>query len=86
MLFISGSGVARVITGRGGPSFNLAIEMLFISGAIPFVLVCADAPSFNLAIEMLFISGSGGVGGTDVLDFIKFQSRNRDAFHFRPGR
>ena len=36
---------------------------------------------FNLAIEMLIISGSGG--SELESGFILFQSRNRDAYHFR---
>ena len=36
---------------------------------------------FNLAIEMLFISGDGYP--TDGAQAVMFQSRNREAFHFR---
>ena len=39
---------------------------------------------FNLAIEMLFISGSAFTRGRHGWYFL-FQSRNRDAFHFRVG-
>ena len=62
--------------------FNLAIEMLIISGSGAVgtgesrLLVC-----FNLAIEMLIISGS--IRGTYNVNPIMFQSRNRDAYHFR---
>ena len=61
--------------------FNLVIEMLFISGKC-FVHVRGSMhASFNLVIEMLFISGTVRLvrdGGQ-----VMFQSRNRDAFHFR---
>ena len=104
MLFISGSGYSP--HQRRVSSFNLAIEMLFISGSrtsppsrITTVTVsisqsrcfsfqarqcccsATTADSFNLAIEMLFISGER----TPVyqLKLNEFQSRNRDAFHFR---
>ena len=93
--------------GCGYDSFNLAIEMLFISGKPPAsarvtrnvsisqsrcfsfqgcanVHGCLLPPGFNLVIEMLFISGAApatpGVRGAE------FQSRNRDAFHFRATR
>ena len=112
-------------------SFNLAIEMLFISGkqqailraGFPFQSRNRDAfhfrarlnppalarrsPCFNLAIEMLFISGQiswlrqavpihVSISQSRCFSFqviktsenrgekcLKFQSRNRDAFHFR---
>ena len=38
--------------------------------------------SFNLAIEMLFISGEM-LAFPCEMQYVKFQSRNRDAFHFR---
>ena len=87
--------------------FNLAIEMLFISGDkdawIPvdtlhvsisqsrcFSFQVEEHPisinsvvSFNLAIEMLFISGLMILKIYNPQETVKFQSRNRDAFHFR---
>ena len=39
--------------------FNLAIEMLFISGLANGYPNVSPHRSFNLAIEMLFISGDG---------------------------
>ena len=39
--------------------FNLAIEMLVISGAMPLSRSTAATGGFNLAIEMLVISGEG---------------------------
>ena len=60
--------------------FNLAIERLFISGWRQFgdniLHTC-----FNLAIERLFISGDDM--SAEKLDGFLFQSRNREAFHFR---
>ena len=41
----------------GDAGFNLAIEMLFISGKPVEVFYESPYGSFNLAIEMLFISG-----------------------------
>ena len=61
-------------------SFNLVIEMLFISGkdcSVPEAL----SACFNLVIEMLFISG--GTAAPPAAVRTTFQSRNRDAFHFR---
>ena len=84
--------------------FNLAIEMLVISGHPPPVQPHQN-PRFNLAIEMLVISGClfhPGRGAVSVsisqsrclsfqetetgmrpLEHLRFQSRNRDACHFR---
>ena len=61
--------------------FNLAIEMLVISGRRRLGRHGLPTRCFNLAIEMLVISG----GMKDLLAGIieKFQSRNRDACHFR---
>ena len=58
--------------------------MLVISGMHAFCWVREDIRGFNLAIEMLVISG----GGTPVYPGISklFQSRNRDACHFRLSR
>ena len=62
-------------------SFNLAIEMLVISGTI-----CPRRTTriscFNLAIEMLVISGDSVAAQSSRC--ASFQSRNRDACHFRP--
>ena len=57
-------------------SFNLAIEMLIISGRRAGLKVLVPTLSFNLAIEMLIISGCGeGARGT-VLDRVSIlQSR-----------
>ena len=55
--------------------------MLFISG-LGALLREYPAQSFNLAIEMLFISG-GRADDVALPAFGLFQSRNRDAFHFR---
>ena len=61
--------------------FNLAIERLFISGDNRVFMETRPQLCFNLAIEMLFISGSWTKDGAPVSG--AFQSRNRDAFHFR---
>ena len=62
-------------------SFNLAIEMLIISGhREPQTIFCWN--SFNLAIEMLIISGQT-FGQSSRAAHPEFQSRNRDAYHFR---
>ena len=88
------------------PGFNLAIEMLVISGRrhvmrrkraslvsisqsrclsfqVPFVIARQEKclPCFNLAIEMLVISGRNA--GIKCEQRALFQSRNRDACHFR---
>ena len=57
--------------------------MLFISGFHHELLqVPVNLISFNLVIEMLFISGYADTGcGLETR--LRFQSRNRDAFHFR---
>ena len=61
--------------------FNLVIEMLFILGrAFPYRPVIISC--FNLVIEMLFILGKKMFQSTLNYDIL-FQSRNRDAFHFR---
>ena len=58
--------------------------MLIISGRERFRPGNPPPHSFNLAIEMLIISGRGSplVMGLGFL----FQSRNRDAYHFRTDR
>ena len=58
--------------------------MLFIPGRIPRGTRTIPT-GFNLAIEMLFISGPEGLVRT-LTKRLMFQSRNRDAFHFRNGR
>ena len=87
--------------------FNLAIEMLFISGVKLDNGFVPELYRFNLAIEMLFMSGSAfKCGGSAVIAIVSisqsrgfsvqahlellhsdaygvFQSRNREAFHFR---
>ena len=83
MLFISGPGTRDIIQARC-TRFNLAIEMLFISGIIEFRNLKMHIFGFNLAIEMLFISG--GVRMQRHCLRRRFQSRNRDAFHFRRTR
>ena len=60
--------------------FNLAIERLFISGYRLAGRARLSNWSFNLAIERLFISG--GIVQENALG-CQFQSRNREAFHFR---
>ena len=55
MLFISGH-IASLEGSDSLPSFNLVIEMLFISGGRKKLLKRVN-PRFNLVIEMLFISG-----------------------------
>ena len=62
--------------------FNLAIEMLVISGRIKQLLQPIRYQRFNLAIEMLVISGKELPVRLGSL-FGLFQSRNRDACHFR---
>ena len=54
--------------------------MLIISGKT-WRRCCAPPFCFNLAIEMLIISGIGFVIGRQRRS--EFQSRNRDAYHFR---
>ena len=63
--------------------FNLVIEMLVISGEIQKRRRLAGL-RFNLVIEMLVISGGDGGAGTHRIR--AFQSRNRDACHFRPNQ
>ena len=68
---------------QGGTCFNLVIEMLVISGS-PFGPAQTKLEQcFNLVIEMLVISGSRG--RLEIVTDLngKFQSRNRDACHFR---
>ena len=65
--------------------FNLAIEMLVISGWCTELLCWTGNSSFNLAIEMLVISGLQSTAGS-VRATVAFQSRNRDACHFRIGQ
>ena len=62
MLFISGSGAVHS-DGYFYYGFNLAIEMLFISGARGGDEHLSNL-RFNLAIEMLFISGTPAVSIT----------------------
>ena len=62
-------------------SFNLAIEMLIISGLSAEVTFVPQDESFNLAIEMLIISGHVPAMPAPLVP--PFQSRNRDAYHFR---
>ena len=81
MLVISGQHWHRYQFGQC-LGFNLAIEMLVISGPVRKALVISHVSGFNLAIEMLVISGIYRVYVSDTLP-IKFQSRNRDACHFR---
>ena len=83
MLVISG---CRVILARDAQSsFNLAIEMLVISGDTRFSHLPCRGRRFNLAIEMLVISGTLPSGRLRLSD-TWFQSRNRDACHFRATR
>ncbi len=64
----------------GAFRFNLVIERLFISGSSePGEL--DSSSSFNLVIERLFISGQIRVATAFVR--FTFQSRYREAFHFR---
>ena len=87
-------------------SFNLAIEMLIISGPVPSSAI-SQKHGFNLAIEMLVISGDAQIAPREIHPcqvsisqsrclsfqersasgmrpaFAWFQSRNRDACHFR---
>ena len=63
--------------------FNLAIEMLVISGIDSACWPARQFQSFNLAIEMLVISGCAPQRRLPPVCFQKFQSRNRDACHFR---
>ena len=81
MLVISGLRLIQSLTRLTiSSSFNLAIEMLVISGSGCVVARETGALGFNLAIEMLVISGCYPcLTGLCVL----FQSRNRDACHFR---
>ena len=62
-------------------SFNLAIEMLVISGQ-PSLARSEPPYGFNLAIEMLVISGAR-YPPQNAYRYLLFQSRNRDACHFR---
>ena len=61
--------------------FNLAIERLFISGTEGDRLRHGQL-RFNLVIERLFISGAIREKA-GILRLVAFQSRHRDAFHFR---
>ena len=61
--------------------FNLAIEMLIISG-LRSARQGGHLTCFNLAIEMLIISGPRTESVTRYTRSL-FQSRNRDAYHFR---
>ena len=62
-------------------SFNLAIEILVISGLAFQCLLHGRYWRFNLAIEMLVISGIPPARCS--LAQCTFQSRNRDSCHFR---
>ena len=62
--------------------FNLVIERLFISGGTgDATLGNLPAARFNLVIERLFISGTSSDSPETAQQ--RFQSRNREAFHFR---
>ena len=63
------------------PGFNLVIEMLFILGGKLNTEAYPTPIGFNLVIEMLFILGCNGFCWDTSQR--RFQSRNRDAFHFR---
>ena len=80
MLIISGFS-ERIIWHAGMSRFNLAIEMLIISGEAQ-ISCWLRYMRFNLAIEMLIISGQRIAGLPPSRQFA-FQSRNRDAYHFR---
>ena len=66
------------------PSFNLGIEMLFISrkSEVASFIVAKRGSSFNLGIEMLFVSSLSEPHFVSDKDML-FQSRNRDAFRFK---
>ena len=80
MLVISGS-MSPINSKDASPCFNLAIEMLVISGRVAQHLRASHGYRFNLAIEMLVISGA--LTRLDRERAASFQSRNRDACHFR---
>ena len=63
-------------------SFNLGIEMLFISSRTCNSYLHSPHTGFNLGIEMLFISSNERLRWRYVCS-AKFQSRNRDAFRFK---
>ena len=79
MLIISGTTEPSVTKSKG-TGFNLAIEMLIISGRNRR-MSRRKSVCFNLAIEMLIISGIQPSSST--FTSFTFQSRNRDAYHFR---
>ena len=63
-------------------SFNLGIEMLFVSSALSNVEQACFEACFNLGIEMLFVSR--WIRESMIKSLYKqFQSRNRDAFRFK---
>ena len=85
----------RVNTNHRLHCFNLAIEMLFISGPTKRIQHYLTAiASFNLAIEMLFMSGACAprrCGGTTDVSIsqsrcFSFQVSNPDERHSRHGR
>ena len=80
MLIISGLSLRPCKIGC--ERFNLAIEMLIISGRYRPAASEGSRRSFNLAIEMLIISGTDRERTGNNADSA-FQSRNRDAYHFR---
>ena len=79
MLVISGKTAIKTTRGQRN-GFNLAIEMLVISGSADVSESGGFRLCFNLAIEMLVISGQKPRFRDG---FCSFQSRNRDACHFR---
>ena len=79
MLIISGVSPTSCLPSK--PRFNLAIEMLIISGQGSACFPVLLHKGFNLAIEMLIISGERSHFEGAVISL--FQSRNRDAYHFR---
>ena len=106
MLVISGKSKVSIISPQPVPRFNLAIEMLVISGSLVakhptratlavsisqsrclsfqdthWMSLKSGSHCFNLAIEMLVISGVSFVPSYAYTYL--FQSRNRDACHFR---
>ena len=62
--------------------FNLVIEMLVISGSRHASSSKSEPLGFNLVIEMLVISGNS-IPNCPKNASTAFQSRNRDACHFR---
>ena len=79
-MLVSSGPIRRAALETKGFCFNLAIEMLVISGKSRLAIASASV-CFNLAIEMLVISGE--TAGMSATGNREFQSRNRDACHFR---